>query len=139
MDSSGEVVDANGSLRVRRSRARARCGVDIWASLVSLFWRAATASAKTIANTVSDIAHSYEKTANCTLNTHVSSTGQLFPASFRSLSANFVRIRKGIANSCPSVKITFSNTQPFFLRTLISLHGTSNGGCMKRNRNMLAK
>ena len=38
----------------RSYSSRARCGVDILASLVSLFWRAATASAKTIASTVSD-------------------------------------------------------------------------------------
>src|ERR1035437_2214912 len=73
------------------------------------------------------------------LGAHVSSTGQQLPASFRSLSASFARIRKGIPNSCPSVKITYSNTQPFFLCTLISLHEISNGGCMNRKRNMLAK
>src|ERR1039458_10816552 len=71
--------------------------------------------------------------------THVSSTGQQLPASFRSLSASFARIRKGIANSCPIVNITYSNTQPFFLRTLISPHGSSNGGGMKRNKKKLAK
>lgn len=32
-----------------------------------------------------------------------------------------------------------SKNHPLLLRTLISLHGMSNGGCMKRNRNMLAK
>jgi hypothetical protein len=45
---------------------------------------------------------------------HVSSTGQLFPADSRSFAANFARIRKGIASSYPGVKITYSNTQPFF-------------------------
>src|ERR1039458_2973456 len=73
------------------------------------------------------------------LGAHVSSTGQQFPADSRNFAASFARIRKGIANSCPIVNITYSNTQPFFLRTLISPHGSSNGGCMKRNRNMLAK
>src|ERR1019366_10476720 len=70
---------------------------------------------------------------------HVSSIGQLVPADSRSFAPSFSRIRKEIANSCPIVKITYSNTQPFFLRTLISLQGTSSGGCMNRKRNMLAK
>src|SRR6266851_1046921 len=69
----------------------------------------------------------------------VSSTGQQFSADSRSFAASFPRIRKGIASSCPIVKITYSNTQPLLLPTLISPHGTSSGGCINRKRNMLAK
>src|ERR1700688_3069875 len=38
----------------------------------------------------------------------VSSMGQQFPAAFRSFDASFPRIRKGIANSCPIIKVTYS-------------------------------
>src|SRR5260370_8389553 len=67
----------------------------------------------------------------------VSSTGQRFPAMFRSFSASLLRIRSGIDNSRPRVKITYSKNQPLYLRTLTSPHGIKIASSLTRTTNLL--
>ena len=50
-----------------------------------------------------------DRSHNFGLAAYVSSTGQQFLADSCTFAASFLRIRKGIASSCPNVKVTYSN------------------------------